>query len=58
MNKYKYQEAYASRNNIISKSYKLNKELVDKFKATCEANGVSQAGKLQELMQEYIKAAK
>lgn len=57
MQNYKYQEAYAERNGLISKTYKLNKELVDEFKATCEANGVSQASKLQELMQEYIRAA-
>lgn len=57
MKTYKYQEAYAERNNLVSKTYKLNKDTVDEFKATCEANGVSQASKLQELMQEYIRAA-
>ena len=58
MSTYKYQEAYAERNGLISKTYKLNRELVSEFKAACEVNGVSQASKLQELMQDYIRAAK
>lgn len=57
-NRYKYQEAYAERNNLIAKTYKINKDLAERFKRACELNGVSQAGKLQELMLEYVEAAK
>ena len=53
-NKYKYQEAYAERNNLIAKTYKINKDLAERFKTACDSDGVSQAGKLQELMRGWL----
>ncbi len=53
-NKYKYQEAYAERNNLIAKTYKINKDLAEQFKQACDSEGVSQASKLQELMRYWM----
>ena len=35
-------------------SYKLKKEIVEQFQQACERQGVSKAGKIMELMQEFI----
>ena len=53
-NKYKYQEAYAERNNLIAKTYKINKDLAEQFKQACDNEGISQASKLQELMRSWL----
>lgn len=55
MEKYKYQAAYDDRNGLISKSYKLNRAIVNDFKTTCQRMGISQAAQLQKMMAEYIK---
>ena len=47
----KYQEKIG----LISKSYKLKKELTDKFKETCERLGVGQVATISELMEKFIK---
>ncbi len=39
---------------VINKSYKLKKELVEEFKETCDALGVSQASALTGLMKQFI----
>lgn len=46
---------YEAKAGWISRSYKLKKEVVEDFKKACEASGVSQAGKLMELMRGYIE---
>lgn len=46
---------YEKKMGWISKSYKMRKDIVDAFKAACEKNGDSQAGKLMEFMNEYVK---
>ncbi|MEI3501018.1 MAG: chemotaxis protein [Anaerovoracaceae bacterium] len=38
----------------MSKSYKLKREVVEAFSEACEQAGVSQAGKLTELMKGFI----
>lgn len=48
---------YQEKAGYISKSYKLKKDLVEEFRKACEREGVSQAGKITELMQEYINKA-
>lgn len=53
--KYEAQRRYAERNGLISKSYKIDKSLAEDFRNACESQGVSQAGKIQELMQEWLK---
>ncbi len=45
---------YEQKVGIIAKSYKLRRELVDQFKEACDKAGVSQAGKLSEMMQNFI----
>lgn len=39
----------------MSKSYKLKREVVEAFAEACEQAGVSQAGKLMEMMKEFIE---
>lgn len=50
----KYQEKVG----LISKSYKLKKELVDQFAESCEAAGVSQSAQLSKMMEDFIKKQK
>lgn len=47
----KYQEKVG----LISKSYKLKRELVERFAKSCEAAGVSQSAQLSKMMEEFIK---
>ncbi|MDO4295036.1 MAG: chemotaxis protein [bacterium] len=46
---------YQKKVGIISKSYKLRKELTEQFAEACEKAGVSQAAQLTKMMQEFIK---
>ncbi len=46
----KYQEKVG----LVSKSYKLRKEVVDDFKNACDENGISQAAQLTRLMIDYV----
>lgn len=57
-NKYAAQERYSKKNGLVSKSYKLSKEVVDEFKKACDTSGVSQAMALTELMTEYVRKSK
>ncbi len=43
---------------IISKSFKLKKELTDEFKEACEKAGVSQASQISKMMREFIDEQK
>ena len=43
---------------IISKSFKLKKELTDEFKEACEKAGVSQAAQIYKMMREFIDEQK
>lgn len=52
------QDKWNEKAGLISKSYKLKKELVADFAEACEAAGVSQAGQLSRLMREYIESVK
>ncbi len=47
-------EKYQKKVGLMSKSYKLKREVVEAFAEACEKAGVSQAGKLTELMKEFI----
>ena len=49
---------YEAKAGWISKTYKMKKDIVDEFKAACDKNGDSQAGKLMEFMREYIETTK
>ena len=43
---------------LISKSYKLKRELVEAFADAWEMSGVSQAGQLSMMMREFIEKNK
>lgn len=40
---------------MISKSFRLKKDLCERFKNACEKNGESQAAVISAFMNEYIK---
>lgn len=48
---------YENKVGLISKSYKLKRDIVESFKEACEKEGVSQASVLSAYMVEYAKAA-
>lgn len=48
---------YESKVGLISKSYKLKRDIVESFKEACEKEGVSQASVLSAYMVEYARAA-
>ncbi len=52
--KYAAQKKYQQKVGIIAKSYRLKRDLTDAFAAACEKRGVSQAGQLTKMMQEFI----
>lgn len=45
---------YEAKAGWISKSYKLKKETVEAFARACDKAGVSQAGKLTEMMNAFV----
>lgn len=51
----KYQQAYDSKNGLVSKTYKLKGQIVEDFKKACQAQNASQATVLHKLMTEYIE---
>ena len=48
-------QKYQKKIGLISKSYKIKKDVAERFAEACEAAGVSQASKITELMEEFIK---
>lgn len=46
---------YEAKIGMISRSYKLNKELVEEFKAACDRAGVAQSKVLSEAMKKFIE---
>lgn len=56
--KIRAQDKWNAKAGLISKSYKLKKELVEEFALACEKAGVSQAGQLSEMMREFIEKNK
>ncbi len=49
---------YEQKAGWISKSYKLKREMVERFAEACEEAGVSQAGQISKMMQEFIEDRK
>lgn len=45
---------YSEKEGLISKSYKLKREIVEAFAESCRSAGVSQASQLTNLMNEYV----
>ena len=56
--KIKPQDKWNAKAGLISKSYKLKRELVEAFADACEKAGVSQAGQLSMMMREFIEKNK
>ena len=50
------QEKWNAKAGYISKSYKLKREVVEEFAEACQKAGVSQAGKLTELMKNFSES--
>lgn len=53
-NQAKATRKYEAKVGLVSKSYKLKKELVEAFANACEKRGVSQSGQLTAMMQALI----
>lgn len=52
------QDRWNAKAGLISKSYKLKKELVEEFAKACDEAGVSQAGQLSKMMKEFCESVK
>lgn len=52
------QDKWNAKAGLISKSYKLKKEVVEEFAKACEKAGVSQASAITKLMNEFIEQNK
>lgn len=52
------QDKWNAKAGLISKSYKLKRELVEAFADACEKAGVSQAGQLSMMMSDFIEKNK
>lgn len=50
------QDRWNEKAGLISKSYKLKKEVVEEFKVACAKAGVSQASQITKMMQEFINS--
>lgn len=46
---------YEAKIGMISKSYKLKKEIVEQFVDACKSAGVSQSAQLTKMMQDFIE---
>ena len=56
--KFRPQDKWNAKAGLISKSYKLKRDLVEAFADACEKAGVSQAGQLSMMMKEFIEKNK
>nr|DAI53979.1 MAG TPA: hypothetical protein [Caudoviricetes sp.] len=53
-NQAKATRKYEAKVGLVSKSYKLKKEVVEAFASACEKRCVSQSGQLTAMMQAFI----
>lgn len=49
------QDRYNKKNNLAAKTYRLNKDIAERFKEACDIAGVSQASQLTKMMQEFVE---
>lgn len=54
-NNYDPQERWAKKNDYITKGFKMYRSQADAFADACEKAGVSQAAKITELMEKFVK---
>lgn len=52
---YKAQEKWAQKNGYITKGFKMYRTQAEAFARACEKAGVSQAAKITELMEKFVK---
>lgn len=52
------QDKWNAKAGLISKSYKLKRELTEEFAERCEKEGISQAGQISKMMKEFIEQNK
>lgn len=48
-------EKYQKKAGYMVKSFKLKRELVERYESACEKDGANQTAKIRELMENYIK---
>lgn len=48
------QDAWNERNGLVSKTYKLQKDIADRFAAACDQAGVSKKKQLEKMMMNFI----
>lgn len=48
------QDKWNEKNGLVSRTYKLNKEIADKFDEACKTAGKSKKSQLERMMQEFI----
>lgn len=48
------QDRWNEKAGLISKSYKLRRELTEEFATACDVAGVSQAGQISKMMRQFI----
>lgn len=51
-------EKYQKKAGWMTKGFKLKRDVVEEFAEACEKVGVSQAGKITELMKQFIEEVK
>ena len=49
---------YEEKAGLMSKAYKLKREVVDQFAEACDRAGVSQAAQLSKMMKDFIEKQK
>lgn len=55
MEKKRPQDKWNEKAGLISKSYKLKRDLTEEFAMACDNAGVSQAGQISKMMREFIE---
>lgn len=46
---------YQNKVGLVAKSYKIKKELADRFAVACKKAGVSQAAQITKMMEKFIE---
>lgn len=48
---------YEAKIGMVSKTYKVNKEIAERFKEACQSMGISQSKALTDFMREFVEEA-
>ena len=48
-------QKYQKKAGYITKGFKIKRDVADRFKNACESVGVSQAGQITKMMEQFIK---